>query len=126
MNAMRVGIDLVTISHFRDVYSGDGREALSEIFTESELRDVGDGVDEWERLAARFAAKEAAFKALEESSGEVTLRDVVVCSQTSRAPRLELSGGALLRARDLGVSDWLVSLTHTGDIAGAVVIALSK
>ena len=75
-------------------------------------------------MAARFAAKEAALKALGtgRSSG-IGWKDVEIQRTDSGAPILLLHGAAADRARMLGLSNWRVSLTHDRETAGAVVVA---
>jgi holo-[acyl-carrier protein] synthase len=76
-------------------------------------------------LAARFAAKEAAMKAMGVGLGAFAFRDVeVVRDPNSGAPSLAISGGAAELAGARGIQSWRVSLTHTDLIAEAVVVAL--
>ena len=73
--------------------------------------------------AARFAAKEAYFKAIGTGWGNgVGWLDVEVTSDGSGPPRLLVSGGARRVARSLGVKKVHLSLTHTGDYAAAMVV----
>lgn len=78
-----------------------------------------------EHLAARFAAKEAALKAIGTGwrSG-IAWTDVEVVVAPSGAPSLNLSGVAADIARDLGLSELLVSLSHAGGFAMASVIGV--
>ena len=75
------------------------------------------------RLGARFAAKEAAMKALGVGLGAFKLRDVEVVLKRSGAPVLRLHGAAAALASERGVGRWHVSLTHTALTAQAIVIA---
>lgn len=75
------------------------------------------------RLAARFAAKEAVAKALGCGISRAGWKDIVILRGESGPPRVELRGGALAAAVDLGVSEVLVSITHERAIAVAVAIA---
>ena len=90
------------------------------LFTEQE-RQVGSGVL---GLAARFAAKEAAMKALGVGLGAFRFHDVEVVRLDSGQPELRLSGAAETLAAERGVRGWRVSLTHTSSLAEAVVVAL--
>jgi holo-[acyl-carrier protein] synthase len=76
-----------------------------------------------EGLAARFAAKEATWKALGVGLGATGFRDVEVQRTSSGAPTLVLRGRAAELARQQGVARWHVSLTHTATTAAAVVMA---
>jgi holo-[acyl-carrier protein] synthase len=76
------------------------------------------------RLAARFAAKEAAMKALGVGIGAIGWHDVEVVTAEGGAPSLVVTGRAAALATEQGVTEWKVSLTHTDRVAEAVVVAL--
>lgn len=79
-----------------------------------------------EHFAARFAAKEAAFKAMGTGwSRGMAWTEVEVVRSESGAPGLHLCGEAGRIAVGLGIDTWLVSLTHTDSLAIASVIGLS-
>lgn len=119
-----LGIDLVDLDHFKRLYGDDDPDVLARCFTEAELRDVGTDVDRHERRASRLAAKEALYKSL--GGGEaIAHTDIETLSEASGAPTIHLHGAALELAEAKGAGSFLVSLTHTGASAGAVVIALS-
>lgn len=124
-----IGIDAVDIDRFRRVLGR--RPALAErVFTEAERADAADRGDPAQHLAARFAAKEAAMKALGAGIGGFALRDVEVVRVTGPgahrgAPSLRLSDRAAALAAERGVRQWHVSLTHTDQLAMAVVLAES-
>ncbi len=93
------------------------------VFTAGERRECEGRFDRAERLAARFAAKEACLKALGTGwSGGVTFSQVEVVRTESGQPSIVLSGAAADRAKAMGVRGVLVSLTHERGVAGAVVI----
>ena len=77
-----------------------------------------------ESLAARFAAKEAAFKALagDDLARTIGWREIEVVIEGDGRPTLVLHGAAERRASALGVRRALVSLTHSEEVAGAVVV----
>jgi holo-[acyl-carrier protein] synthase len=75
------------------------------------------------RLAARFAAKEATAKALGTGIGDVHWIDIEVRSDERGRPFLQLHGAAAQLARELGLGEWQVSLSHTQDHAIAFVVA---
>lgn len=117
-----LGLDAVDVDRFRQVL--ERRPGLLErVFTEAERADLASRADPVPGLAARFAAKEAAMKALGVGLGSVGLAEVEVRRQASGAPRLVLSGRAADRAAHLGVASLEVSLTHTDRLAAAVVLA---
>ncbi|MCA1900441.1 MAG: holo-ACP synthase [Chloroflexi bacterium] len=117
---LRTGVDLVEVARIRDAIERHGGRFLSRIFTEAELRDCNGRVAS---LAARFAAKEAASKALGCGIGKVGWRDIEVVGDENRAPHLLLRGEAQRLAAELGLSVWSISLSHTESQAIAFVAA---
>jgi len=114
-----IGIDLVDVDRFAKVLRR--RPRLTErLFTAGERHDCNGAP---QRMAARFAAKEAVWKALSVGLGGVNFHDVAVERAASGAPELVLSARALTRAAELGITNWHLSLTHTPVSAGAIVIA---
>jgi holo-[acyl-carrier protein] synthase len=119
-----IGLDIVDLQRFSVLYGEDDPELLARCFTATELLAVGDGLDRLPRLAARFAAKEATYKALGGVTG-AALTDIVVETGKSGAPTLLISGAVQRAAEAKGVRSFLVSLTHSDASAAAVVIALA-
>ena len=114
-----IGVDAVSVTEFEADIQGD-RFVLETIFAESELADCG---SDSERLAARFAAKEAALKALGTGVRGLDMLDVVVCTSASGAPTLHLSAAATECATRSGLHGFECSLTHEEGFAIAVVTA---
>ena len=113
-----VGIDLIEIERLERAL--ERRPRLAErLFTEAELAQARPRFRPGRHLAARFAAKEAAIKAL---GVPVPAREVEVEGGAREAPRLRLHGRAAALAADRGV-ELQVSLTHSGETAAAVVVA---
>jgi holo-[acyl-carrier protein] synthase len=75
-------------------------------------------------LAARFAAKEAVIKALALSEAGISWRDIEVVKLPDGHCELQLHGRVAARAHQAGCRQWQLSLSHEGDYAGAVVMAL--
>lgn len=99
-----------------------GERFLNRFFTPGERADCGDNPAS---LAARFAAKEAVAKALGTGIGAVAWKDIETRTDSAaRRPRLVLHGAAAELAAELGLTQWDVSLTHTREMAVAVVVAL--
>ena len=122
-----VGVDAVDVDRFRLALRRRPRLA-DRLFTDGERADVAATRDPAERLAARFAAKEATMKALGSGLGSFALRDVEVVrapgtGPTSGAPSLRLTAAAAELARRRQVARWHVSLTHTPHVAIAMVVA---
>lgn len=125
MQLIGIGIDLVDIASFTTIY-GSEQTDLSRVFSHEEISYAGDGADKFIYLAARFAAKEAALKALGCGIQDgISFTDLVVAKLASGAPVLHLSGGALLEANRLGIGGWLISLTHSDATVGAVAVAFA-
>ncbi len=118
-----IGIDIVEVPRFRELLERRPRIA-ERLFTAGERAYAGGRADPTERLAARFAAKEAAMKALGAGFGDVAFRDIEVVRAGSGQVGLRLSGRAATRARDAGVAGWHLSLSHTADLAVAVAVAV--
>ena len=114
-----MGIDAVDVARFTVIL---GRRGGFEerVFTPVE-RSTCRGAPE--RLAARFAAKEATMKALGVGLGAFGFHDVWVEREESGRPILRVVGRAAALAEAAGVRRWHVSLTHTDIVAEAVVVA---
>ena len=116
-----IGLDAVEIGRFRQVLAR--RPKLSaRLFTAAELAYGQRCVDPAPRLAARFAVKEAAMKALGVGLGAFAFHDVEVVGDPGGAPSLRVTGRAAELALGKGVGGWQVSITHTEDLAMAVVM----
>jgi holo-[acyl-carrier protein] synthase len=118
-----IGTDLVDLDRFRAVLARTPRIAVR-LFTDAERDDAGSRRDPTESLGARFAAKEAAMKALGVGIGAIDFRDVEVIRLGSGAPTLAVHGRAAKLASERRVAGWLVSLSHTEHLAHAMVTAL--
>lgn len=117
-----VGIDLVEVERFRTVLART--PALRErLFTAGERAYADAAKDPTERLAVRFAAKEAVMKALGVGLGAFDWHDVEVQRTGDGAPTLAVAGRAKALADDRGVTAWHLSLTHTESMAQAIAIA---
>jgi holo-[acyl-carrier protein] synthase len=123
--AIRIGLDLVAVDSVAETLRGEHRKHyLERVYTEREVDDCRgpSGRIEPERLAARFAAKEATIKALPGAGEEVRLTTIEVRSEPSGEVRLELSGRAAELAEEAGISELAISLTHEGGFAAASVV----
>jgi len=117
-----VGLDVAEISRIRDSLARFGERFIRRVLTEAEAAGMPE-TDPAAYVAARFAAKEAAAKALGTGfSGGVTQTSIEVGNLPSGAPTLTLHGKALEIARAMGVQKMHISLTHGRDIAAATVI----
>lgn len=121
-----IGIDAVDVPRFRMIL--ERTPSMRErCFTPAELAYADQKTDPTERLAARFAAKEATMKALSVGLGAFGFHDVEVVvdpsDEPSGPPRLVLKGPAAELAAQRGVTEFFISLTHTDTIAQAMVLA---
>ena len=123
---VRLGFDLARVSGIAESLRCFGQRFTDRIFTPLEVAYASSGAAApcAERLAARFAAKEAVVKALDLSEAGVNLRDIEVVKQAGGACTIALHGEAQRVAAAMGLQHILVSLSHDGDCAGAVVHAL--
>jgi holo-[acyl-carrier protein] synthase len=122
---LSVGIDLVRVSRVAESLAQFGERFLRRLFTPAEIAYATASPSQTaERLAARFAAKEAAYKALELPSHGVGWRQIEIERTPGGACRLVLHGDARTAAVESGVAELSLSLSHEGDYATAVVVAL--
>jgi holo-[acyl-carrier protein] synthase len=121
---LRVGTDLVLIETVRDSIDAHAEHYLERVYTEREVEDctTPEGVDP-ERLAARFAAKEATLKVLRPRDEGIPWNAIEVRRDPSGWVELALSGPAASLATDAGVTDLSLSISHEGQFASAVVVA---
>jgi holo-[acyl-carrier protein] synthase len=120
---LRVGIDIAHLRQLRAAIAHSGERFLGRVFTAAELEHCrARGSGELASLAGRFAAKEAAIKALD-LRGPFACRQVEVIALPNGAPRLRLHGEAATALARLGLSEVCVSISHDHDYAVAVVAA---
>jgi holo-[acyl-carrier protein] synthase len=118
-----IGIDLAEISRLEEKLGRDDRRFRDRVFTPAEIAYCESRASRFSSYAARFAAKEAAMKALGTGWGEgVSWQEIEVVNTEAGAPTLRLSGRALERFNELGASRAHVSLSHSRDTAIAQVI----
>ncbi len=119
-----LGVDLVEIARVRRLVESRGDRALARLFTDGERNYSDYRIDPARHLAARIAAKEAAFKALagNDLARGIGWRELEVFTRSDGGPLLRLHGRAERRADELGVSRILVTISHTDTMAVAVVV----
>ena len=125
MRVIGHGIDAVEVLRISEMLKEHGERFLDRCFTERErsYADNAAGLRD-QRLAARFACKEAVMKALGTGwTKGVAWVDIEVTRDVSGQPRLSLSGRCAELAKDMNIANWHVSLTHTQSLAVASVIA---
>jgi holo-[acyl-carrier protein] synthase len=125
MSVIGHGIDMVEVAELRRWIEDPRDPLIPRCFVSAEIEEIGGATDRVERLAGRFAAKEAVLKALGTGFGAgVAFTDVVIHRTPGAAPDVQLTGGAANAATALGVTAWRLSITHAGGLAMASVLAL--
>lgn len=118
-----VGIDNVQSKRMKEMLLKWADRVENRVFDEGELEYSKSRGETHLHLAARFAAKEALFKAMGKGLSEgMTWTDVMVRNEETGKPYIELRRKAKDIANQMGVASIHVSLTHTDECAMAVVI----
>ena len=126
MQLLAHGIDIVEIGELRRLINEPGGHFMTRCFTSAEQLDAGEGPNRIDRLAGRFAAKEAVAKALGVGWGNgIAWTDIEIRTMDSGAPDIVLHRRAKEVADQLGVIRFLISTSHTGAYAIASSLALS-
>ena len=118
-----MGIDIAEVGRIAQSIDRFGSRFLERIFTEGEIRYCDSKANRFERYAARFAAKEAAMKALGTGWNHgVRWRDCEVVRMPGGRPTIQFHGKAREFALKLGTTNTALSISHTADQAIAHVI----
>lgn len=118
-----VGIDIVSISRIERLIRLYGDRFLGKVFTERERDDGSRKAVQAPFFAARFAAREAFYKALGTGWGRgLSLKEVSIATGEAGRPMLDIGELIGEEIKSRGIDRWHVSLTHDGDSAIAVVI----
>lgn len=118
-----LGVDMTEVHRIEAAIARHGRPFLERLFTPAEIAYCEKHRDRAERFAGRFAAKEAAMKALGTGWAQgVRWLDIEVVREPSGKPTLKLSGATRSIADRLGVKHIAVTITHDGNTALAQVI----
>ena len=99
---------------------------IERLFRAGEVAYANQAGDPVPRLAARFAAKEATLKSMGCGIGAMKLRDIEVLHHDDGRPELRLHAGASEQAEAFGAARFAVTLSHTDQLAQAVVVALAE
>lgn len=118
-----IGVDIVEVERMRRAVERYGGRFVDKVFTPAEAAYCRLASHPEQRFATRFAAKEAALKALGTGWAQgVRFLDVEVCNNELGAPFVNLTGKALRVSRRIGVGRIHVSMTHHRDFAVAQVV----
>ena len=123
MGVIGVGVDLVECSRIQHSLDRFGERFLHRVFTDGEIAYSNSMKFPARHLAARFAAKEAVSKAFGTGIGKsMGWRDIDVQKKQSGEPFLVLTGGAEALARERGMTNALITLSHTDQHAVAMIV----
>jgi holo-[acyl-carrier protein] synthase len=118
------GIDLVDFGRIEEMLGRHGEHFLSRVFTPREQSDADEVKNRVEKLAGRFAAKEAVMKLIGTGwRGKIAWTDIEVINTTTGQPEVKLSGEVKKIADKLGIGPIALSITHTSQFAIASVVA---
>lgn len=124
MSVVGVGVDLVEVSRVRQMLAEKGAHVFDRLLTADEARYCRSKPDPAESVAARLAAKEAVYKALQGSAAArgIGWREIEVVRDEDGRPEVALTGLAAERATVLRVQRVIVSLSHTHQAAVAMAV----
>jgi holo-[acyl-carrier protein] synthase len=119
-----VGIDLVDLQRVRDLLADKGEQAMIRFFSEHERQYLASRPDATGHAAARIAAKEAVYKAMQSLPGArgVGWREIEVFRDSDGRPAIRLHGLAARISQEFGGLAIKISLTHSALSAGAIAI----
>jgi holo-[acyl-carrier protein] synthase len=121
------GIDLVDFPRIEEMVEKHGNRFLDRIFTANEQAYAASNRNRTEKLAGRFAAKEAILKLMGTGwRGKIAWTDIEIINNAAGRPEVKLYGEVEKIAENLGVEQISVSITHTANFAIASAVALRK
>lgn len=124
MTIVGIGLDATDIPRVKDTYDRYGERFLRRVFTDGEIAYCMRRRNPVPHLAGRFAAKEAAMKALGTGHSRGVLWKDIEVVRRGGPPQLRLHGGAERRAAGMRVQKSLLTITHSDALAMAQVILL--
>ena len=127
MKIIAHGIDLVDFPRIEELIERHGSRFLDRVFTPREQTAADSVRNRIEKLAGRFAAKEAVLKLIGTGwRGRIAWTDIEVINNAAGRPVVEISGEVKRVAQDLGVEQITLSITHTANFAIASAVALAE
>ena len=127
MEIIAHGIDLVDCPRIEEMMKRHGQRFIDRVFTSREQVYADSNKDRVEKLAGRFAAKEAIMKLMGTGwRGKIAWTDIEVVNNASGQPVVTLSGEVKKIADGLGVKHISVSITHTANFAIASAVAVAE
>lgn len=126
MRIVATGIDLIECKRIAEVLDRHGDRLIDRLLTPAERAYVSRHRGLVPRLAGRFAAKEAILKVLGTGwRGKIAWRDMEIANADSGQPHATLTGECQRVANRLGITDILISITHTENYAAATAIGVA-
>ncbi|MBP8304870.1 MAG: holo-ACP synthase [Phycisphaerae bacterium] len=126
MTTLAHGIDLVECSRIQDLLGRHGDRFICRVFTPAEIAYARSARNTVERLAGRFAAKEAVMKLIGTGwRGTIAWTDIEIVNDPMGRPQVRLSGEVARILREKGIGQVEVSITHTAQLAMASALALA-
>ena len=127
MKIVAHGIDLVDCPRIEQMVQRHGERFVKRVFTAAERAYAEANKNEIEKLAGRFAAKEAILKLMGTGwRGRIAWTDIEVINNAAGQPEVTLSGEVKKIADGLGIRHISVSITHTANFAIASAVALAQ
>jgi holo-[acyl-carrier protein] synthase len=118
------GIDVVEVARIKAELESPTKRWAEKVYSDNERAQADEPPKHFRYYAGRFAGKEAVAKALGTGfSGKVTWGGIEILRLASGGPSVRLTGGALEMANSLGIVGWLISISHSGGLVTASVIA---
>ncbi|NLX12109.1 MAG: holo-ACP synthase [Phycisphaerales bacterium] len=125
MKIIGQGIDLIECQRIREIWQRHGDRFTERLLTEAELAYVRRHRDAVPRLAGRFAAKEAILKVLGTGwRGRIAWQDMEILNDDYGRPFVKLTGECQRIAEQHGITEILISITHTENYAASVATGL--
>ena len=122
---LKIGTDICQIDRVKSAYKRYGKRFLNRILTKNEIKYVTSKKENLiNRLAGRFAAKEATSKVLGTGLRGVYFKEVEILRERSGAPKIVLHKRAKEKAKKLGLINFELSISHERDFALAFVIGI--
>ena len=121
------GIDLVDFPRIEQMVNRHSRRFLDRLFTPAEQAYADSNKNGMEKLAGRFAAKEAVLKLMGTGwRGKIAWTDIEIVNSPTGQPQVTLTGEVEKIAKKLGIEQISVSITHTANFAIASAVALAE
>jgi len=121
------GIDLVDCPRIEQMIQKHGERFVRRVFTDTEQAYAKANKNEIEKLAGRFAAKEAVLKLIGTGwRGKIAWTDIEIINNAVGQPEVTVTGEVKRIAGELGIDHISVSITHTANFAIASAVALTK